>query len=97
MTATEAALYNQKTSNGVRTKLVSLTHKNLPFSMFLEESDLGFSAWKGATSSPKNDDVIIKQLGLGIVRFSEVEEEPDPVPSYITYRFDTDVITSVEL
>ena len=97
MTATEAALYNQKTSNGVRSKLVSLTHKNLPFSMFLEEDELGFSAWKGSTLSPQSDETIIRQLGIGVIRFSEEEETLEPIKTSVTYRCDTDVITSVEL
>lgn len=36
MTATEAALYNKQVGNGLRSKMVSLSHKNLPLSMFLE-------------------------------------------------------------
>ena len=97
MTATEAALFNQKTSNGVRSKLVSLTHKNLPFSMFLEEDELGFSAWKGSTLSPQSDETIIRQLGIGVIRFSEEEETLEPIKTSVIYRCDTDVITSVEL
>ena len=35
-TATEAALYDEKLSGGLRKRMVSFTHKNLPLSMFLE-------------------------------------------------------------
>ncbi|HEX3029029.1 MAG TPA: hypothetical protein VHT34_06965, partial [Clostridia bacterium] len=47
MTATEAALYDQKLSGGLRSKMVSLTHQNLPLSMFLETADMGFPAYSG--------------------------------------------------
>lgn len=96
MTATEAALYNKQVSGGLRSKMVSLTHKNLPLAMFLETPDLGFPAWGGSTTDKQNDDVIIAQLGLGIVRFSEPDPEP-PKESDVTYRCDTEVITSVLL
>lgn len=96
MTATEAALYNKQVAGGLRSKMVSLTHKNLPLAMFLETPDLGFPAWGGSTTDKQNDDVIIAQLGLGIVRFSEPDPEP-PKESDITYRCDTEVVTSVLL
>ena len=41
MTATEAALYDQKVNGNLRSKMGSLTHKNLPLAIFLEEADLG--------------------------------------------------------
>lgn len=96
MTATEAALYNRQTGNGLRSKMVSLTHKNLPLSIFLQTPDLGFPAWSGSTSQAQSDDTIIAELGLGIVRFSEPDPEPEPESS-VTYRCDTDVITAVTL
>ncbi len=96
MTATEAALYNKQVAGGLRSKMVSLTHKNLPLAMFLETSDLGFPAWGGSTTDKQNDDTIIAQLGLGIVRFSEPDPEP-PKESDVTYRCDTEVVTSVLL
>ena len=96
VTATEAALYNKQVAGGLRSKMVSLTHKNLPLAMFLETPDLGFPAWGGSTTDKQNDDVIIAQLGLGIVRFSEPDPEP-PKESDVTYRCDTEVITSVLL
>lgn len=52
-TATEAAIYDQQLSGGLRKKMVSLTHKNLPLSMFLETADLGFPAWGGAAAQPR--------------------------------------------
>lgn len=96
MTATEAALYNKQTGNGLRSKMVSLTHKNLPLSIFLQTPDLGFPAWNGSTTQAQSDDTIIAELGLGIVRFSEPDPEPAPESS-VTYRCDTDVITAVTL
>lgn len=100
MTSTEAALYNKQVLGGLRSKMVSLTHKNLPLSMFLETPDLGFPAWGGSTTDKQNDDTIISQLGLGIIRFSEPDPEPElelPKESDVTYRCDTEVITSVRL
>ena len=41
VSATQAALYDKILSGGLRAKMVSLTHKNLPFAMFLEHPDLG--------------------------------------------------------
>ena len=40
MTATEAGLYDQMSGGNLRKTMTSLTHKNLPLSMFLEFSDL---------------------------------------------------------
>ena len=102
MTATETRLYNKKTNGSIRRKLVSITHKRLPLSMFLEYSDLGFPAYKGSTKNAQKDDVIIQELGLGIVRLNN---NPDPTPDPdipmetedYEYRTDTDVITSVTI
>lgn len=96
MTATEAALYNKQVGNGLRSKMVSLSHKNLPLSMFLETPDLGFPAWSGSTTKAQNDETIIANLGMGIIRFSEPDPEP-PKESNVTYRTDTEVITAVTL
>lgn len=94
MTATEAALLNQIKSNDLRSKMVSLTHKNLPLSMFLEEPDLGFPAWSGPTNKAQPDQTIIDNLGMGIVRFRELPPQ-EPEESDVTYLVDTEVITSV--
>ena len=59
MTATEAALYDQKSGGALRRTMPSLTHKNLPLSMFLEESDLGISAWNGSISGRQSNSDII--------------------------------------
>nr|WP_313529435.1 hypothetical protein [Anaerotignum sp.] len=96
--ATEAALYDQKANGNLRSKMVSLTHQNLPLSMFLETSDLGFTAWSGAKTGKQSNADIINYLGLGIVRFKELPpingkiEAPD-----VEYRVNTDVITAVTL
>lgn len=94
MTATEAALYDQKLGGGLRRKLVSLTHKNLPFAMFLQTADLGYPAWSGSITSAASDKDIISSLGLGIVRFSKAETPEAEAYDY-KYRVNTEVITSV--
>ena len=83
MTSNEAALYNEKTKNDIVMKFNSISHRTLPFSMFLEKSDLGFPAYKGATNKAVKDHVIKEQLGLGIVRFNGVtpNEPTKPTPS----------------
>ena len=53
MTATEAGLYDQMSGGNLRKTMTSLTHKNLPLSMFLEFSDLGISAWTGSTTESR--------------------------------------------
>lgn len=84
MTSHEAALYNEKTNNDIVMKFNSISHRSLPFSMFLEVSDLGFPAYKGATNKATKDHVIKEQLGLGIVRFNgtlpEDPTKPTPTP-----------------
>ena len=96
MTATEAALYDQQLNGGLRSKMVSLSHKNLPLAMFLETPDLGYPAWDGSTTTAASDADIISSLGLGIVRFNEAEPEPPEVTSAdYEYRVNTEVITSV--
>lgn len=96
MTATEAALYDQKLNGGLRSKMVSLSHKNLPLAMFLETSDLGYPAWNGSTTTAASDSDIISSLGLGIVRFNGAEPEtPDVTTVDYEYRVNTEVITSV--
>ncbi|WP_235441372.1 hypothetical protein [Paenibacillus sp. IHB B 3415] len=97
MTAHEAALYDQVLNGGLRSKMVSLTHQNLPLSMFLENSDLNFPAWNGSTNSRVSNDQIITSLGLGIVRFNNAPTIPSPSQTSYQYRTDTDVITSVRL
>lgn len=96
MTATEAALYNQMSGGTLRSKLPSLTHQNLPLSLFLETADLGYPAWSGTTSGKVSDSDILSALGIGIVSYREVPEEELEAPDY-TYRVDTDVITSITL
>ena len=94
MTATEAALFDQQLGGGLRSKMVSLSHKNLPLAMFLETPDLGYPAWGGSTTRAASDTDIISSLGLGIVRFSEAEPPTISTTNY-EYRVNTEVITSV--
>jgi len=96
--ATEAALYDQLANGDLRSKMASLSHQNLPLAMFLETSDLGFTAWSGAKTGRQSNADIINHLGLGIVRFKELPpitgdiDAPD-----VEYRVSTDVVTSVTL
>ena len=50
MTATEAALYDQQLGGGLRSKMMSVSHQNLPLALFLEYPDLGYAAWSGSTT-----------------------------------------------
>lgn len=94
-TATEAAMYDEQLSGLLRSKMVSLSHKNLPLAMFLEVGDLGYSAWDGSTTTPATNADIKSSLGLGIVRFTE-QPEPPIVSTYdYEYRVNTEVITSI--
>jgi len=74
----------------------SLTHQNLPLSIFLETPDLGYPAWGGTTSGKVSDSDILSALGIGIVSYKDVPEAELQAPDY-TYRVDTDVITSITL
>ncbi len=95
-TATEAALYDKQVGGLLRSKMVSLSHKNLPLAMFLEVADLGYPAWSGSTTTAASDADIISSLGLGIVRFKDAATEPPNVSAYdYEYRVNTEVITSV--
>lgn len=96
MTATEAALFDQQLNGGLRSKMASLSHKNLPLAMFLETPDLGYPAWGGSTTKAASNSEIISSLGLGIVRFNEAEPEPPELNTVdYEYRVNTEVITSV--
>lgn len=96
-TATEAALYDEQVSGLLRKRMTSLSHKNLPLSMFLEVSDLGYPAWSGSKTSTASNADIKSSLGLGIVGFQE-EPEPPVVSVYdYEYRVNTEVIASVRV
>ena len=97
MTATEAALYDQVVNGDLRKKLGTLTHKNLPLAIFLEEADLGYAAWSGSRTEKASNGDIISSLGIGIVRFNEVTTPPKPGEYDYEYRTNTEVITSVEV
>lgn len=98
MTATEAALYDPITNGKLRYDLLTLSHQNLPLSMFLEVSDLGYPAWSGSRNSTVSNSEILSSLGLGIVKFKEQEETPPEVDTYdYEYRVNTDVITSIDV
>lgn len=94
-TATETALYDQQTGGDIKRYFADLSHKNLPLAMFLEEDDLGYKAWSGATDSRLTNSDIINYLGVGIVSFKEKEDEVETEAYDYEYRVDTDVYTSV--
>ena len=97
MTAHEAALYDNQVSGKLRSKMASLSHKNLPLAMFLEYADLGFTAYTGPTDKTRSNDDIINNLGIGIVRFTESLPVVTPTNNEYEYRTNTDVITPVTL
>lgn len=97
MTAHEAALYDQQLSGGLRSKMASLSHQNLPLAMFLERPDLGFPAYSGTTSGKQSNDTILAYLGIGTVTYTEVPEEPKPSMYDVEYRINTEVITAVTI
>jgi hypothetical protein len=95
-TATEAAMYDEQVSGLLRSKMVSLSHKNLPLAMFLEVADLGYPAWSGSRSKSASNADIKSSLGIGIVRFKEAPtESPEVAANNYEYRVNTEVITSV--
>lgn len=77
MTATEAALFDRAINGLLLRTMGNATHQQLPLSLYLEKSDLGFSKWAGAKTGIQNDTNIINYLGMGIVSFIP-EEEPEP-------------------
>lgn len=95
-TATEAAKYDQLIGGLVRRRMPSLSHKNLPLAMFLEIPDLGYPAWDGPLDEKATDEDIISSLGLGIVRFTEIEDV-EVVTAEQEYRVNTEVITAVSI
>jgi len=97
MTATEAALYDQQENGRLRSWMGSLTHKNLPLTIFLQTPDLGYPAWNGSKTQIVSNANIISSLGIGIVRFTEQPDLPEITEFDYEYRVDTDVITSVEV
>lgn len=94
MTSTEAALYDEALGGGLRTEMVSLTHQQLPLSMFLQRPDLGYPAFHGNKKGRQSDSMIISQLGLGVVKF---KDDGSGGSDNTVYRCNTDVITSVYL
>jgi len=98
MTAHEAALYDQLLSGGLRSKMASLSHQNLPLAMFLERPDLGFPVFSGDSTGRQSNDTIIAYLGLGTVSYTELDDDPPPPSEYdVEYRINTEVITAVTL
>ena len=97
MTATEAAMYDRMLSGLMRSKMPSLSHKNLPLAIFLETSDLGFPAWTGSKTGRVSNENIISSLGIGIVRFNETVTPPELETVDYEYRVDTEVITAVTI
>lgn len=99
MTATEMALYDEMTNGAVRSKLPTVGFQNLPLAMFLETSDLGYSAWDGPKTGVRSNQEIKSALGLGVIKFQEKEKEGELETSTYDYeyRVNTEVITSVRV
>lgn len=99
MTATEAAEYDVLSGGQLYAWMKSLTHQNLPLSMFLQKDDpdLGLYHWSGPTTGKQSDANIITYLGMGIVSFTGEEEEPEPSAYDYEFHTDTDVIVSFHL
>jgi hypothetical protein len=99
MTAHEAALYDQQLSGGLRGKMASLSHQNLPLALFLERPDLGFPAYSGGDSGKQSNDTILAYLGMGTVTYAAIEDDPPPEPTDydVEYRVKTEVVTAVTL
>lgn len=99
MTATEAAKYDVLSKHQLYAWMKSLTHQNLPLSMFLEKTDreLGLFKWTGARSGKQSNADIITFLGMGVVSFKEQEEPPEPSEYDYEFHTDTDVIVSFHL
>jgi hypothetical protein len=70
-TATEAAKLDTITNGALRSTLGNLTSMNLPLAMFLEEDELGISAWGGAKTGYQSDSDIISYLGCAVIRFTD--------------------------
>ena len=96
MTATEAALYNLASGGALVANLPNVIHRNLPLALFLETADLGIPAWTGSTNAQASDEQILAALGIGIVSYENAPEIDIEAPD-VTYRVDTDVITSITL
>jgi len=77
MTAHEAALFDAHTGRKLFNHMGDLTHKNLPFAMFLERDEdvLGIKKYNGGTGSHVSNDTIRNQLGIGVVSYSDEELE----------------------
>lgn len=97
MTATEAALYNQASGGKLASKLPSIVHRNLPLALFLENPDLGIPAWAGSSTASVNDSQILSSLGIGIVSYQSSTPDVEIEAPDVTYRVNTDVITSITL
>lgn len=97
-TATETALYDQLSGGSLRSRLPTVAFQDLPLALFLEYNDLGFSAWTGPKSGIQSNADIINCLGVGIVWFDNLPDQPEDFDAPdVEYRVDTDVITAVTL
>lgn len=98
VTATEAALYDEQLSGGLRAMLPNVGFQNLPLALFLEAPDLGYPAWTGPATGIRSNHEIKTALGLGIVRFQEAPPSgPEITDIDYEYRTDTEVITAVHV
>lgn len=86
LTATECAVLDKMFKGGIYSKMNPLTHSNLPLAMFLEKNEFTSGAyplyaWNETGKTIKDNDKIIKYLGIGIFSYSpdeDDEEKDDP-------------------
>lgn len=99
MTATEVAKYDVLKQQKLAKAMGSLTHSNLPTSMYLETSTLGFAPPSKPIPKRLSNGLIMQNYGLGAVHFQSLSPGDGsgaiPNPTEYTYRTGTEVITSV--
>ena len=95
MTTTEAGLYNRMVGGDLGAHFPTVVMKNLALALFLENADIGFTAYTGSKTTARTTDEMIQTLGIGIISYKGA---PPTVAEYdAVYRIDTDVITSTTL
>lgn len=100
-TATEVALLDSTKNGDLAKKMGSLTHQNLPRSMYLIDPALGFAPPSKPFPNRSTNAQIFNSLGLGTVHFRDLSPGDGsgviPNPMAYTYRTSTEVITSIKV
>ena len=98
MTATEVALFDQITNGGLKNRLGPLTHKNLPLAIFLETAEFEggnrLEPWLGSRTTQASNGDIIRQLGIGFIRYSAASTTAIDT---FSYPINTWVVTAFRL